>query len=125
MTSRAAINIIGATGATYDLVSLGSSDVTSSRVSKGVYQITGTLGLVPYPPIDSGWGYTVNQMDLATDVEIEFEDGVLTVTASKDGMPYDITHMITLHILVPDGIQRDVGNALPALSELDETGRGA
>ena len=125
MTSRAAINIIGATGATYDLVSLGSSDVASSRVSKGVYQVTGTLGLVPYPPIDSGWGYTVNQMDLVADVEIEFEDGVLTVTASKDGMPYDITHMITLHILVPDGILRDVGNALPASSELDKAGIGA
>lgn len=125
MTSRAAINIIGATGATYDLVSLGSLDVTSSRVSKGVYQIKGTLGLVPYPPIDSGWGYTVNQMDLAADVEIAFEDGMLTVTVSKGGMPYDIKHMITLHILVPDGILRNVGSALPPPSELDETGTGA
>lgn len=125
MTSRAAINIIGATGATYDLVSLGSSDVTSARVSKGVYQVKGTLGLVPYPPIDNGWGYTVNQMDLAADVEIAFEDGVLTVTVSKGGTPYDIKHMITLHILVPDGILRDVGSVLPAPSELDETGSGA
>ena len=125
MTSRAAINIIGATGATYDLVTLGSSDVTSSRVSKGVYQVKGTLGLVPYPPIDSGWGYTVNQMDLAADVETAFEEGMLTVTVSKGGMPYDIKHMITLHILVPDGILRDVGSALHPLSELDKTGSGA
>ena len=125
MTSRAAINIIGATGATYDLVSLGSSDVTSSRVSKGVYQVKGTLGLVPYPPVDSGWGYTVNQMDLAADVETAFEGGMLTVTVRKGGVPYDIKHMITLHILVPDGILRDVGSALPHPSELDETGSGA
>lgn len=124
MTSRAAMNIIGATGATYDLVSLGSLDVTSSRISKGVYQVNGTLGLVPYPPIDSGWGYTVNQMDLAADVEIAFEDGVLTVTVSKGGMPYDIKHMITLHILVPDGIVRDVGSAPPATIDLNETGSG-
>ena len=122
MTSRAAINIIGATGATYDLVSLGSLDVTSSRVSKGVYQVKGTLGLVPYPPIDSGWGYTVNQMDLAADVEIVFEDGVLTVTVSKGGMPYDIKHMITLHILVPDGIVRNVGSAPPATGGLSDMG---
>lgn len=125
MTSRAAINIIGATGATYDLVSLGSLDVTSSRVNKGVYQVKGTLGLVPYPPIDSGWGYTVNQMDLAADVEVAFEEGVLTVTVSKGGVPYDIKHMITLHILVPDGILRDVGSVLPAAGELNQTGGGA
>jgi hypothetical protein len=122
MTSRAAINIIGATGATYDLVSLGSSDVTSSRVSKGVYQVTGTLGLVPYPPIDSGWGYTVNQMDLAAAVDIAFEEGMLTVTVSKGGLPYDIKHMITLHILVPDGILRDVGSAPPAIGDLNDMG---
>lgn len=125
MTSRAAINIIGATGATYDLVSLGSLDVTSSRLGKGVYQVKGTLGLVPYPPVDNGWGYTVNQMDLAADVEVAFEEGALTVTVSKGGVPYDIKHMITLHILVPDGILRDVGSVSPAPSELDETGSGA
>lgn len=125
MTSRAAINIIGATGATYDLVTLGSSDVTSSRLGKGVYQVKGTFGLVPYPPIDSGWGYTVNQMDLAADVEVVFEEGMLTVTVRKGGVPYDIKHMITLHILVPDGVLRDVGSVSPAPSEPDETGSGA
>jgi hypothetical protein len=125
MTSRAAINIIGATGATYDLVSLGSLEVTSLRISKGANQVKGTLGLVPYPPVDSGWGYTVNQMDLAADVDIAFENGVLTVTVSKGGLPYDIKHMITLHILVPDGILRDVGSALPPSSEPYETGSSA
>ena len=100
--ARAAINVLGATGATYDLVTLGSNAVTSARLSIGVYQITGCLGMVPFPPIDDGWGYTINQVDRRADVEIEFADGLLTVTVTKDGQPYDLKHMITLHILVPD-----------------------
>ncbi|BAV74099.1 hypothetical protein PCAU_1890 [Pseudomonas chlororaphis subsp. aurantiaca] len=100
--ARAAINILGATGATYDFVSLGEGEVLSSRESTGVYRITGCLGLVPFPPVDEGWGYTVNQVDGGAGVGIEFADGVLTVTVTKDGRPYDLKHMITLHILVPD-----------------------
>lgn len=100
--ARAAINILGATGETYDLVSLGSYDVHSSRPSVGVYQVTGSLGMVPFPPVDVGWGYTLNSIDYGADVEIEFEDGLLTVTVTKKGKPYDLKHMITLHILVPD-----------------------
>ncbi|WP_051270370.1 hypothetical protein [Pseudomonas vranovensis] len=99
--ARAAINILGASGETYDLVSNGSLAVTSSRQSVGVYQVAGSLGLVPFPPIGDGWGYTVNQVDSRADIEIEFTDGVLTVIATKDGQPYDLKHMITLHLLVP------------------------
>lgn len=100
--ARAAINVIGATGATYDFVTNGAGGVESSRLSPGVYQITGCLGMVPFPPIDDGWGYTVNQVDNRADVETDFTDGTLTVTVTKDGQPYDLKHMITLHILVPD-----------------------
>ena len=100
--ARAAINVLGATGATYDFVTQGNTVVTSARLSKGVYQITGCQGMVPFPPIDNGWGYTVNQVDSRADVETDFADGLLTVTVTKDGQPYDLKHMITLHILVPD-----------------------
>ncbi|MGL4272028.1 MAG: phage tail protein [Pseudomonas paracarnis] len=100
--TRAAINVLGATGVTYDFVTQGDTAVTSARLSKGVYQITGCLGMVPFPPIDDGWGYTVNQVDRRADVETDFTDGLLTVTVTKDGLPYDLKHMITLHILVPD-----------------------
>lgn len=100
--ARAAINILGATGATYDFVTQGDTAVTSARMSRGVYQIVGCLGMVPFPPVDDGWGYTVNQIDSRADVEIEFADGMLTVAVTKDGAPYDLKHMITLHILVPD-----------------------
>lgn len=100
--TRAAINVLGATGKTYDFVTQGDTPVASARISKGIYQITGCLGMVPFPPDDDGWGYTVNQMDMRADVETDFADGVLTVIATKDGLPYDLKHMITLHILVPD-----------------------
>ncbi|OAE10358.1 hypothetical protein AZH11_27460 [Pseudomonas simiae] len=100
--ARAAINVLGATGATYDFVTAGAGVVASSRKSAGVYQVTGCLGMVPFPPIDDGWGYTVNQIDSRADVDIQFEEGVLMVTVTKDDKPYDLKHMITLHILVPD-----------------------
>lgn len=100
--ARAAINVLGATGATYDFVTQGDTAVTSARISTGAYQIIGCLGMVPFPPVDDGWGYTVNQVDSRADVDTYFADGVLTVTVTKDGQPYDLKHMITLHILVPD-----------------------
>ncbi len=100
--ARAAINVLGATGATFDLVTNGAGVVESLRESVGIYHVTGCLGMVPFPPADEGWGYTVNQVDSRADVDIQFTDGVLIVTVTKDGKPYDLKHMITLHILVPD-----------------------
>ncbi|CAI8799881.1 hypothetical protein PS893_01820 [Pseudomonas fluorescens] len=99
--TRAAINILGTTGATYDFVTQGDTPVSSSRISKGVYKVIGCLGMVPFPPVDEGWGFTVNQVDNRADVETVFTDGELMVTVTKDGLPYDLKHMITLHILVP------------------------
>lgn len=120
--ARAAINVLGATGATYDFVTQGDTAVTSTRLSTGVYQITGCLGMVPFPPIDDGWGYTVNQVDRRADVETDFADGLLTVTVTKDGQPYDLKHMITLHILVLDAalVQRPVITATEAVAEQQE-----
>jgi len=102
--TRAAINVLGATGATYDFVSQGDTTVFSTKISKGIYQITGCLGMVPYPPADDGWGYTVNQVDSRADIDTDFAGGVLTVTVTKGGAPYDLKHMITLHILVPSPV---------------------
>ena len=115
--TRAAINVLGATGATYDFVTQGDSKVSSSKVSKGVYQIVGSLGMVPFPPINDGWGYTVNQVDNRADVETDFADGLLTVTVTKDGQPYDLKHMITLHILVPDPAPVELPEPVEAISE--------
>ena len=116
--ARAAINVLGATGATYDFVTAGAGVVASSRKSAGVYQVTGCLGMVPFPPIDDGWGYTVNQIDSRADVDIQFEDDLLTVVVTKDDKPYDLKHMITLHILVPDAPVAEVpSTAVPVTAE--------
>ncbi|MBV7571791.1 hypothetical protein KW846_03675 [Pseudomonas sp. PDM32] len=111
--ARAAINVLGATGATYDFVTNGAGLVASSRESVGVYRITGCLGMVPFPPLDDGWGYTINQVDGRADVETDFADGVLTVTVTKDGQPYDLKHMITLHILVPEAPAMETPRSTP------------
>ncbi|MGE7957006.1 phage tail protein [Pseudomonas sp. NPDC089530] len=108
---RAAINVLGAT---YDFVTQGDTAVTYSRESKGVYKVYGCLGRVPFPPVDDGWGCTVNQVDNRADVETDFADGVLTVTVTKDGQPYDLKHMITLHILVPDAPEVEMPQMLRA-----------
>lgn len=118
--ARAAINVLGATGVTYDFVTNGAGSIASSRVSKGVYLITGCLGMVPFPPVDEGWGYTVNQIDGRADVETDFVDGQLMVTVTKDGHPYDLKHMITLHILVPDAPVVEMPP--PAIAALDTQG---
>ncbi len=111
--ARAAINVLGATGNIYDFVSQGDTDVTSTRLSEGVYQIAGCLGMVPYPPLDNGWGYAINQVDSRADVETDFAEGLLTVTVTKDGHPYDLKHMITLHILVPDAPEMEMPPEVP------------
>lgn len=124
--ARAAINVLGATGATYDFVTNGSGVIQSSREGVGLYHVTGCLGMVPFPPIDEGWGYTVNQVDSRADVDIQFADDVLVVTVTKDDKPYDLKHMITLHILVPDvvpvgmPVTEVAASGTPSLSEPEE-----
>jgi len=100
--ARAAINIVGATGAMYDLTSLGGIDVGSYRKDVGVYCVTGALGMVPFPPLDQGWGFSLHPSENQALVDTSFSDGLLTVTVTMDGQPYDLKTMITLHILVPD-----------------------
>lgn len=110
---RAAINIIGASGNLHEVSPSSLRGIVAARVARGLYTVTGTIGMVPFPPIDSGWGYAINQMDRKADVEIEFADQILTVTVTKNGAPYDLLHMITLHILAPDPEQ-------PAFIDVEE-----
>lgn len=100
--ARAAINIMGETGALFDITSLGGTDIDSYRNGVGVYCITGTRGMVPFPPVDQGWGYSLHPSESAAKVDIAFAEDLLTVTVTMDGEPYDLKTMITLHILVPD-----------------------
>jgi len=100
--ARAAINIMGETGALFDITSLGGMDVDSYRSGVGVYCVTGTLGMVPFPPVDQGWGYSLHPSENSAKVNAAFDEGLLTVTVTMDGEPYDLKTLITLHILVPD-----------------------
>lgn len=67
--------------------------------------------MVPFPPENVGWGYTVNQVDRNADIEIKFKGKTLSVSVSLDGEPYDLKHMITLHVMIPS--QEIVAPVLP------------
>ena len=99
MTTRAAINILGATGAIIDITSLGVSTIESRRNSLGVYQLKGTKGMAKAP---EGWGYVVNQMDNDKRLAISFVDELLEVAVTLDGEPADLQHSLTLHVAVDE-----------------------
>jgi len=100
--ARAALNIVGKTGAKYFIDSMGGTDVDCYRKDVGVYCVTGSQGMVPYPPEDVGWGYTLHPSESKAEVETDFQDGLLTIYVTMRGAPYDLKTIITLHILVPD-----------------------
>jgi len=97
MTTRAAVNILGADGAVIDVTSLGVNSITTEHPGPGQYLVHGTLGMVPPP---EGWGYVLNQVDAACSVDIGYNEGVLAVSVAKDGEPADLVHSITLHVAV-------------------------
>lgn len=97
MTTRAALNILGSTGAVIDITSLGVDTITTEHPGPGQYLVRGTLGMAPPP---EGWGYVVNQADAGCSVAISYTDGVLMVSVAKDGEPADLMHSITLHVSV-------------------------
>lgn len=97
-TTRAAINILGSDGSLIDITSMGVEDVTSERLEVGNYLIRGTYGLVPAP---EGWGYVVNVVDSDKAIDISYEHPLLSVKVKdRGGVPADLVHSITLHILV-------------------------
>lgn len=97
MTTRAAINILGATGAVIDITTLGAGSITTEHPGPGQYLVHGTRGMAPPP---EGWGYVLNQIDAACSVAIGYSEGVLGVSVAKDGEPADLKHSITLHVSV-------------------------
>ena len=99
MTTRAAINILGSTGAIIDITSLGVSTIESRRTRLGVYQLKGTKGMAKAP---EGWGYVVNQMDNGKKVAITFVNELLEVAVTLDGEPADLQHSLTIHLAVDE-----------------------
>lgn len=97
MTTRAAVNILGADGTVIDVTSLGANAITTEHPGPGQYLVHGTLGMVPPP---EGWGYVLNQVDASCSVAITYNDGVLAVSVAKGGEPANLAHSITLHVAV-------------------------
>lgn len=99
MTTRAAINILGSTGAIIDITSLGVNTIEARRESVGTYQLKGTKGMAKAP---EGWGYVVNQIDNDKKVAITFANDLLEVAVTLDGEPADLQHSLTLHVAVDE-----------------------
>ena len=99
MTTRAAINILGSTGAIIDITSLGVSALEARRESVGIYQLKGTKGMAKAP---EGWGYVVNQIDNDKKVVISFTNDLLEVAVTLDDEPADLQHSLTLHVAVDE-----------------------
>lgn len=99
MTTRAAINILGSTGAIIDITSLGVNTIEARRESVGTYQLKGTKGMAKAP---EGWGYVVNQIDNDKKVAITFANELLEVAVTLDGEPADLQHSLTLHVAVEE-----------------------
>ncbi|MCJ7959164.1 MAG: tail fiber assembly protein [Pseudomonas sp.] len=99
MTTRAAINILGATGEIIDITTLGVDTITTEHPGPGIYLVYGSCGMAPPP---EGWGYVLNQADADKTVDIQFSGDLLTVTTAKAGEPADLAHSITLHLCVAE-----------------------
>ena len=99
MTTRAAINILGSTGAIIDITSLGVNTIEARRESVGTYQLKGTKGMAKAP---EGWGYVVNRIDNDKKVAITFANDLLEVAVTLDGEPADLQHSLTLHVAVDE-----------------------
>lgn len=98
--ANAGINITG-DGAINDITSVNgrTQEVAVLRLEAGVYELHGTLGLVP-PPY--GWGFAANPIDRIA-VELTTAGDIIHIeTRSEAGELVDIPSMLTLHVVVPD-----------------------
>ncbi|MCF5233099.1 MULTISPECIES: hypothetical protein [unclassified Pseudomonas] len=71
--------------------------VSSKRKAIGVYEVRGTLGLIPMPPAGNGWGYSMGVAEKDISAVVTYSRKVLTVKLYKDGQPYDLVDAMSLH----------------------------
>lgn len=86
---RAVIELMGAQGVC-TVAPYSNQKVTSKRKAQGVYEIRGTLGLIPLPPDGSGWGYSMGVGEKDILALITYSRKVMTVKLQKDGQPHDL-----------------------------------
>ncbi|MDH0645571.1 hypothetical protein N5D48_12820 [Pseudomonas sp. GD03858] len=96
---RAIITLLN-DGSTYDITP-AEARLASQALGEGRFRITGSQGLVPFPPASVGWGYSLSHMDSKADVAIEHDpaSGDLLVTVTRDGQPYRLISTLMLHVL--------------------------
>ncbi|MDH0300606.1 MULTISPECIES: hypothetical protein [unclassified Pseudomonas] len=99
---RAIITLLN-DGSTYDITP-PEARLASQALGEGQFRITGSQGLVPFPPAGVGWGYSLSHMDNKADVAIEHDpaSGDLLVTVTRDGQPYRLISTLMLHVLAED-----------------------
>ncbi|MCO7518797.1 MULTISPECIES: hypothetical protein [unclassified Pseudomonas] len=99
---RAIITLLN-DGSTYDITP-AQTRLASQALGEGRFKVTGSLGLVPFPPASVGWGYSLSHMDNKADVAIEHDaaSGDLLVTVTRDGQPYRLISTLMLHVLVDE-----------------------
>jgi len=99
---RAIITLLN-DGSTYDITP-PQAQLASLALGEGRFKITGSHGLVPFPPASVGWGYSLSQMDSKADVAVEHDEvsGDLLVTVTRDGQPYRLVSTLMLHVLAED-----------------------
>jgi len=98
---RAVIELSGAEGAC-TVVPFSNQKVTSKRKAQGVYEVRGTLGLIPLAPEGSGWGYSMSVGEKDVSAVITYSRKVMTVKLLKDAQPYDLVGAISLHCEIAD-----------------------
>lgn len=98
---RAVIELSGVEGAC-TVVPFSNQKVTSKRKAQGVYEVRGTLGLIPLAPEGSGWGYSMGVGEKDVSAVITYSRKVMTVKLLKDAQPYDLVGAISLHCEIAD-----------------------
>jgi len=98
---RAVIELRGAEGAC-TVVPFSNQKVTSKRKAQGVYEVRGTLGLIPLAPEGSGWGYSMGVGEKDVSAVVTYSRKVMTVKLQKDGQPYELAGAVSLHCEIAD-----------------------
>lgn len=100
---RAVVELRGAEG-TCTVVPFSSQKVTSKRKAQGVYEVRGTVGLIPLAPEGSGWGYSMGVGEKEVLAVITYSRKVMTIKLQKDGQPYELVGGISLHCEIADSV---------------------
>lgn len=93
---RAVIELRGSEG-DCTVVPFSNQKITSKRKAQGVYEVHGTLGLIPLAPEGSGWGYSMGVGEKEVSAVVTYSREVITVKLQKDGQPYELVGAMSLH----------------------------